>query len=511
MSRHTSFRSAISLIAMSSMLAGCATPQRSGIREVKQTGEVGLATRAMAALNAENIPMAIDLAEQAVARTPDDAGFRALLGSAYFAGGRFASAEAAYKDSLSIYGNQPQVMLKLVLVEIAQGKNVEATGLLNFAEGSINPADFGLALALAGHKAEAIRALQAAARQPGADSRVRQNLALAYAFAGDWVEARTVAAQDVPANQLDARIQQWMQLASPKKASDQVASLIGVTPAVVDPGQPVRLALRKGATQMARADSAPLPVPAAPVVQPAPPPAPAPAPAPQSMVAELPPIPAPQPRLVEVAPTPAPKSRLDAAPLAPAPLPQFVHAKPAPAPQVAIFKPVPPQLAKAVAAATPAPFVRPAPAVAEVTPAPVTVALVNAAAKARNTVQSFFVPTPAPAPAPKPAKPRRVAAASPPPAMHAASGAVVQLGAYSSPQRVSAGWNHLTARYPALRAYLPMRARVVLPKGIFWRLSISGFANQREAIARCQLLKSRGGACFVRKFAGDAPVQYASR
>ena len=44
------------------------------------------------------VPTAIDLAERAVAKTPDDAGFRALLGNAYFAGGRFASAEAAYKD-----------------------------------------------------------------------------------------------------------------------------------------------------------------------------------------------------------------------------------------------------------------------------------------------------------------------------------------------------------------------------------------------------------------------------
>jgi Flp pilus assembly protein TadD len=494
MSRASSFGSAISLIAVSTMLAACATPQGSGIREVKRTGEVGLATRAMAALNSNDIPMAIDLAEQAVARTPDDAGFRALLGNAYFAGGRFASAEAAYKDSLSIYSNQPQVVLKLALVEIAQGKNVEATGVLNFARDEINAADYGLALALAGHKAEAVHVLEAAARQPGADSRVRQNLALAYAFAGEWTEARTVAAQDVPADQLDARIQQWMLLASPKKASEQVASLIGVTPAAVDPGQPVRLALRKADTQMAQA--APAPAPTAPAVQAAP------VPAPQPMLAESAPVPAPQPRLVEVASAPAPQSRLVAAPPTPARLPQFVQAphKPAPAPQ----------FAEAVAAATPAsPSPRPAPAIAEAGPAPVTVALINAAAKARDTVASFLTPTAAPAA--KPAKPRRVAAAKPRPAVHAASGAVVQLGAYSSPQGVSAGWNHLTARYPALRAYLPMRARVVLPKGTFWRLSITGFTNQREAIARCKLLKSRGGACFVRSFAGDAPVQYASR
>ena len=65
--------------------------------------------------------------------------------------------------------------------------------------------------------------------------------------------------------------------------------------------------------------------------------------------------------------------------------------------------------------------------------------------------------------------------------------------------------------HPALRGYLPMRAQFISPKGTFWRLSITGFASQRDAIGRCQLLRSRGGSCFVRNFAGDQPVQYASR
>jgi hypothetical protein len=91
------------------------------------------------------------------------------------------------------------------------------------------------------------------------------------------------------------------------------------------------------------------------------------------------------------------------------------------------------------------------------------------------------------------------------------SNSVVQLGAYRSPQAVSVAWNHLTGRYPALRAYLPLRARFDSAKGTFWRLSIQGFDTQREALSRCRFLKSRGGSCFVRNFAGDAPVQYASR
>jgi hypothetical protein len=106
----------------------------------------------------------------------------------------------------------------------------------------------------------------------------------------------------------------------------------------------------------------------------------------------------------------------------------------------------------------------------------------------------------------RPAKPHRVAARRP----LGRGDSVVQLGSYRSPQQVTAGWAHLTERFPALRGYLPMKARFDSPKGTFWRLSIQGFSNQREAVARCEQLKDRGGHCFVRNFAGDAPVQIAS-
>ena len=122
-------------------------------------------------------------------RARSDAGFRALLGNCYLAAGRFASAEAAYRDSLTLFANQPQVVLKLALVQIAQGKNDEAKLLLAEAQGILDPADAGLALALAGDPQNAIAVLEPAARAVGADARTRQNLALAYAFAGDWEQA----------------------------------------------------------------------------------------------------------------------------------------------------------------------------------------------------------------------------------------------------------------------------------------------------------------------------------
>lgn len=448
MAKPSRIGSAVSFAALATVLGGCAASsdkvQTASYQKGKPDGDVGLATRAMAALSANDVPRAIDFAERAVAKTPSDAGFRALLGNAYFAAGRFASAEAAYKDALSIYEAQPKVVLKLALAQIAQGKSGEAVASLNQNRGQLDAADYGLALALAGQAADAIPTLEAAAREQGADGRVRQNLALAYAFTGDWTKAKTIAAQDVPANQLDARLQQWMQLAKPARAADQVAALTGVTPAATDPGQPVRLALTKPDTLLAEAAQA------------------------------------------NAAPTP---TSVEATPV------QVAEAAPVAQPET--IAPAPPPVDPVRVAAAPEPAAPAAPVAAAAVVAP-------EAPAAFAAMSARF------APAPKPAKARRAPVRAA--AVHlAGKGPVMQLGAYKSPQYVNAAWSQLTRKYPALRSYLPLRARFDSPKGTFYRLSVQGFATQREALARCDLLKSRGGNCFVRGFAGDAPVEIASR
>jgi Flp pilus assembly protein TadD len=464
---------------MASLIAGCATTQAKTSFGGRTDADLGAATKALLALNANDPTTAIDFAEKAVAKNPDDAGFRALLGNAYFKAGRFASAEAAYKDALTIYSNQPQVILKLALVETALGKNDQAVAFLNAGRDVLSASNYGLAMTLAGRPSEAIPVLEAAAREQGADATVRQNLALAHGLAGDWTEARTIAAQDVPAGQLDSRIHQWMQLASPKKASDQVAALTGVTPAAVDQGQPVRLALRRSDTMMAQAAPAPAPTPATPAapvrVAAAAPvalsaPAIAPAAVPQPVVD-------PEPQLAEAAPQPAPK---------------FID--PAmPAPELDAVPAV------AVAPVKAKPALNPIVAEASL---PLPVAMLAAAAREVPTVVKAFMPK-------KPHVAVRHAKARPAHPRVGPGDAIVQLGSYKSPKSLDAAWNTLTKRHPALRAYLPLRAKFNSPKGTFYRLSIQGFDNQREAISRCQLLKSRGGQCFVRPFAGDAPVQIA--
>jgi Flp pilus assembly protein TadD len=430
--------SAASIVVLASILAGCAASQSVSGGATNfggKVGDIGLATRALDALNSNKVPQAIDLAERAVAKSPTDAGFRALLGNAYFAGGRFRSAEAAYKDALSLYPNQAQVMLKLSLVQTALGKKDQSVATLRQARPALGESNFGLALALAGRTAEAIRALEPAARDTHADATVRQNLALAYAFAGNWDNARAIAAQDVPAGQLDARIHQWMQLASPKSPAEQVAALVGVTPAAVDEGQPVRLALVRPDAQLAQLAEATAPVAA--------------------------PAPAEAPVVAQAAAPVAAQAPVMVAAVAPAPPP---------------FRP--------------------------------TLATFAATAVAEAKAVFAAVMPHSKAPAAKPAKPRAVAAAA---VRRGNSPAVVQLGAYGSPNRVLAAWNGTAAKYGALKAYVPMSAKFASPKGIFYRLSVRGFASDAEARNLCMSLRRKGASCFVRNSAGDQPVQYASR
>lgn len=206
----------------------------------QQAGKAAQA--ALAAAARRDFAGGVTQAEAAVALVPRDAGYRTMLGDLYLKSGRFQSAADAYADALQLNPGDGKTRLSLALTQIGLGRNADAIAVLSAGEGAVAPADRGLALALAGDKEGAIRLLSEAARDVDATGRVRQNLALAYALAGDWTQARTIAAQDVPADELDARMAKWAEFAQPRQTYDQVASLLGVSP-VADGGQPTRLAL----------------------------------------------------------------------------------------------------------------------------------------------------------------------------------------------------------------------------------------------------------------------------
>ncbi|MDQ3074775.1 MAG: tetratricopeptide repeat protein [Pseudomonadota bacterium] len=446
MARRYHWGQALTAIGLVGALAACSTSMtgtRSASAVKVDPSKIGIAMKAQAALQANDLGTALSLGEAAVEYRPNDAAFRSLLGNIYLASGRYASAERSYHDALTLGAPDPQIVLKYALVQLAQGKTNDALAMLGEAQSLLDPADLGLALALAGRPADAVAMLEPAARARGADARVRQNLALAYALGGDWQAARTVAAQDLAADQVKARIAEWMAMARPGQASAQVASFIGIQPVASDPGQPVRLALVKSpsATRQAATDG------------------PQPQPRPVAITAPVEPV------LVEPAPGYA-----GTAPVAVAAA--LAQSEPEPAVEVAAMPEVR-SVPREIADRAPRPAL--APAAARVAPL---LALRRNAALRTGGGQSR---------------------------------AVVQLGAYDSRSYIAGAWTRAASRHAALRDYTPVTARFDGAKGTFYRLSVKGFASNREAIDLCNSLKRAGAKCFVRAAYNDAPIQFASR
>ncbi|QKS00112.1 SPOR domain-containing protein [Sphingomonas sp. CL5.1] len=238
----------LSALMLGGTMVGCAQ-DGAGIASASSRDEAAMAKRAVAsaekarkALAKEQAAQAVPFAETAVAMQPRDAGYRALLAQSYLKAGRFASAEAAYGDVLTLTPDDSRAALNLALAQIAGGHWEAARKTLDAHEARIDPTDLGLALALAGNPARGVDVLIAATRSPTASAKTRQNLALAFALAGRWQEARNMAGLDLAPADADQRIMQWAAFAKPNQAADQVAALLGVTP-VADPGQPVALAL----------------------------------------------------------------------------------------------------------------------------------------------------------------------------------------------------------------------------------------------------------------------------
>ncbi|MFL0417724.1 tetratricopeptide repeat protein [Sphingomonas sp. 179-I 2A4 NHS] len=220
------------------------------------------AEKANKALAKGDANKAIGFAEAAVALMPQNTDYRSLLAGAYLKAGRFTSAHAAYADLLQLTPGNGKAALNLALAMIAEGQWDEARQTLE-AHASVVPAgDRGLAVALAGDPATGVELLTAAARSPDADAKTRQNLALALALAGRWVEAREVVGIDLAPTDADARMVQWAAFAKPVGAADQVAALLGVMP-VKDPGRPVALALNAAVPVAAMAAAEPVEAPVA--------------------------------------------------------------------------------------------------------------------------------------------------------------------------------------------------------------------------------------------------------
>jgi Flp pilus assembly protein TadD len=422
---------ALATVLAGGLLAGCTAggphPER-------------MVASAEAALKDGHSDKAVALAEQAVMADPRNAGYRMLLGNAYLRSGRFESAAQAYTDALDLGEDGGKSALSLSLANIAQGKNAEAIDTLNAYRDALPASDYGLALALAGQPGQAATLLADALRAGENSAKMRQNLAYAYALDGGWRESRVMASQDVPAGELDARLQQWAAMNKPEDGRKGVASLLGV-PLRADEGQPAALALANfpAAAQLAaeagaKAEATDLA---------------------KAAIAELPAAPVP----AQAQPTVADASSM--------PVPAQIAAieVPASAPAAAL---------EAQAAAAPQAY-----SMAVVQPVPSAPAASQPVARGNSeTVKTAAVTVPA--------------------SVSAERGThVAQLGSFSNEAGAKRAWQHFATRNPALNTYHSQIIEATVRGHRFWRVQAAGFDGFTPAKTVCQAVKAQGGVCLV--------------
>lgn len=187
-------------------------------------------------------PKAVAYAEAAVLADPRNAEMRSLLAKAYIEAGRFGSAATAFEEAMQLGDVSGRTVLMQALTLSAAGRLTEAQTLLDRYERNLDPADFGLAITVAGRPQQGIQVLSNVLRSGINTMQVRQNLAYAFALNGDWRSARLVAQQDLSADVLAQRMGQWAVLAQPQMAAERVAALLN-TNVAPDSGQPAELAL----------------------------------------------------------------------------------------------------------------------------------------------------------------------------------------------------------------------------------------------------------------------------
>jgi Flp pilus assembly protein TadD len=413
------------------------------------------------------VAKSIDAAEKRVQKAPQDAAARASLGNAYLLAGRFESAVTALEDARFLGDTSARSALGLALAHVGVGNGAAAVAVLDGARDTLPVSDYGLALALAGETSRGVDVLAQSLRGGENTAKLRQNLAYAYALDGRWNEARLMASQDVPPDQLDKRITTWAKQGRPEDFRLRVATMIG-TSVRADEGQPAYLAIARDPSR----EVASLPVPSL---------ASATAPARTDSNGELPPVEngesfwlaeAARPEPVPAALAPE-SARTELAGSPPVPADSYGPAKTG-AFEQAFVEPVAPPVA------APAPVVQTANVAAPVAQQPL-----------RKT--------------------RKVAAANKifPGVKAAVNGShLVQLGSFSSKANAERAWSIFLSRNPELARFDRKLTEAVVNGKRFYRVSAAGF-DRSSARQMCSTVRNRGGACIL--WAAGNPLPGAVR
>ena len=475
--RALALKLAASTILVGSVLVSCSAHGGGGRPQ-------SLSSSSQKALAAGKTDKALEKAEAAVALDPRNPELRKTLAQAYLANGRFASARQSLDDALALGDASARTVISLALMHVAEGRTNAAQALLEQHRDTIPASDYGLALALAGDTKTGVEVLAQRIRSGDNAPKVRQNLAFAYALDGRWREAQIMAGQDLDPQVAQQRIAEWARIAHPDAHAQRVASVLGVTPAAMDPGQPVMLALSatpsmgEVATQIGQQAMAPA---AGPI--------------------ELPPVEDKPMELAGVESVPVPASE---------PAPVMAEAAPAvaAAPSGAIVAPL--LTAREIVQPLPASYRRKA--VRKLRPEMVAKRQMIVE---QEKVQVAAAPAPKPAPKPAPAKPAPAPAvfqkASFSPVSNGAF--AVQLGVFSSAANANRAWAGYSAKHKDLAAFSKVAVPTTVGARTLHRLTANGFADEKSARAMCAQVRSSGGECIIARAVATKPAgtQIAAR
>ena len=435
---------AITTALASATLAGCAG-QAAAPANVS-------AAKAEKAMQAGKVSKAVELAEAAVLADPRNAEYRAKLGSAYLEDGRFASAVTAFDDAMKLGEASPRTALSLALALTATGRGGEAQAILDDWDAEIAESDIGLAYTLAGNPQRGIHILSNAVRGGDDSAKTRQNLAYSFAMAGQWREARLMAMQDVPGDQVGKRMEEWAAAAHGGSSATRIAKLLNVQPAQSDQGMPIQLALSNNPSDtmlaaQAQADDAALL-------------------AANSGNGELPAL-----AMNDVPPPPPPPAPAEAPYQAPYQAPAL---PPLPGSAAAMVRETEPQ---SFAQAFDAPAQQAAPAAS------------------RAPVRSA-----AAAPASRPMPLRKASAEKAPSfadaGLQSPGSHLVQLGSFASEAGARRAWGIYVKRYPELADHQMVITQAVVRGKNYWRVSAGGY-QRAAAASMCSKVKSGGKGCFA--------------
>jgi len=481
MNRALMLKLAASTILVGSVLVSCSASSGGGRPQ-------SLSSNAQKALDAGKPEKALAKAEAAVALDPRNADLRTTLAQAYLANGRFSSARQSLDDALALGDQSARTVISLALMHVAEGRGQAAQALLREHRDTIPASDYGLAMALAGDTALGVDVLSDQIRSGDSSSKVRQNLAFAYALDGRWREAQLMVGQDLDPKVAQERITEWARMAHPQAHVQRVASVLGVSPVEFDPGQPVQLALSatpsmaQAATeigQQAMAQAAPA---AGPI--------------------ELPPVQDSPMELAGVEAAPA-SVYADAAPVV------VAAAEPAEQPRAMlaplmvvreIVQPLPGNYrTKAIRKTRDGRVVQ----VAARTPIVEQESPVRAAAP---TVVAAKVVAPKAAQSPAVFQKASFAPVS--------GGAfAVQLGVFSNPANANRAWAGYSAKHKDLASFSKAAVPANVGGRTLHRLTANGFADEKSARAMCAQVRSAGGECIIARAVPAKPggTQIAAR